>query len=91
MSEIIDDTQTQPLEAEKDNSADILAALRMRKAPEMVSIKGLVAEGVAEALRSMAKAAKVKEEDIVGMAVTDHIHRAQRRLSQKTQKKQVEA
>ena len=67
--------------SESPNRAEVFAALGLKKAPELVTIKGSVQQGIAEALRELAAEAGVKEEEIVGLAVTDWVKRAKRRLA----------
>ncbi len=63
------------------NRSDVLAALGLQKAPEMASVRGQVAPKILEGLQAMAQESGVKEETIVGLAVTDWVKRAQRRLA----------
>lgn len=67
--------------SESPNRAEVFAALGLKKAPELVTIKGGVQQEIAETLRELAGEAGVKEEEIVGLAVTDWVKRAKRRLA----------
>ncbi len=61
--------------------ADVLAALGLRKAPELATLKGQVPQDIAESLRFMAQESGVREEEVVGLAVTEFVRRAERRLA----------
>ena len=61
--------------------SEILASMGFKKAPELATIKGQVPQTIADSLRSMAQETGVKEEEVVGLAVTEFIKRAERRLA----------
>ena len=63
------------------NRAQILASMGLKKAPELATIKGLVSPAVIESLRAIAQETGTKEEEVVGLAVTDFVKRAERRLA----------
>lgn len=58
-----------------------LESLGLKKAPEKVSIKGKVTEQIAAALGDLAKESGLKAEEIVGLAVTDWLQRAEKKLT----------
>lgn len=62
------------------NRAEVLASLGLKKAPELVTVKGKVAPSVAEVIRSVAAEAGVAEEEVVGIALTDWAKKVQRKL-----------
>ena len=59
---------------------EILAGMGLKKAPELVSVKGQVTSEIAAAIRGIATEAGVKEDEVIGLAVTDWTKKAQRRL-----------
>ena len=67
---------------EPQKMADVLATMGVKKAQEQVSIKGIVQQTIQETIRLMAKESGVSEEQIVGIAVTDWVRKAQRRIAQ---------
>jgi hypothetical protein len=60
---------------------EVLASLGLQKAPELASVRGQVAPKIQECLQAMAQESGIKEEAIVGLAITDWVKRAQRRLA----------
>lgn len=63
-----------------DKRNEVLASVGLRKAPELVSVKGMVSAPVAEALKAMASEAGVTEAEVVGLAVADWIKKVQKKL-----------
>jgi hypothetical protein len=59
---------------------EVLAALGLKKAPELVAVRGQVAPGVAATLERLARESGLKPDEVVGLAVTDWTQRAERRL-----------
>ena len=61
---------------------EVLTALGLTKAPELVTIRGQVAPWVATTMEQLAKESGLKVEEVVGLAVGGWLERAQRRLRQ---------
>ena len=59
---------------------EVLADLGLVKAPELVTVRGLVSQGVANTLKTLSQEAGIKEEEVVGLAVSDWIRRAEKKL-----------
>lgn len=60
--------------------SEVLAALGLMKAPERVGVRGQVSQGVAATLEALARESGLKTEEVVGLAVSDWVHRAERRI-----------
>lgn len=63
------------------NRAEVLAALGIKKTPELVNVKGKVAPSVAEIIRTAAADAGVSEEEVAGVALTDWAKKLERKLA----------
>ena len=59
---------------------EILKALGLQKAPELVPIRGQVAPAIAAALHQLSKESGMKVEAVVGLATSDWVQRTERRL-----------
>lgn len=58
----------------------VLESLGLRKAPELVAIKGQVAPSIAASLEALSRESGLKVEEIVGLAIGDWVRRTERRL-----------
>lgn len=59
---------------------EVLTAMGLTKAPERVAVRGQVSQGVAATLEALARESGLKPGEIVGLAVSDWIQRAERRI-----------
>jgi len=68
--------------AKHNERAEILKALGLQKAPELVSIRGHVAPAIAATLEQLSRESGMKVEEVVGLATSDWVERTERRLRQ---------
>ena len=59
---------------------ELLESMGLKKAPELVQVRGLVAPGVADTLENLAKESSLKVEEVVGIALADWTERIAKRL-----------